>query len=208
MPRLAPENTLAAFALALDAGCDGIELDVHLTVDGVPVVHHDPALADGTPITSVAVVHFVAHGSDSDAAVPTLAQVIALVGDRAELFVELKGEGIEREVLRELDRHPALRVAIHSFDLEMIARTAALRTRHRLGILLEGDIDDVAGLMRRSGALDIWPADAIVTRQLIHDVHAQYGRVIPWTVNDRSRAALLAQLGVDGICTDDVRILA
>src|SRR6056297_841327 len=38
---VAPENTLAAFTAALQAGADGIELDVHLTRDGVPVVMHD-----------------------------------------------------------------------------------------------------------------------------------------------------------------------
>jgi glycerophosphoryl diester phosphodiesterase len=39
--QLMPENTLAAFADALGRGCDGVELDVQLTRDGVPVVHHD-----------------------------------------------------------------------------------------------------------------------------------------------------------------------
>jgi glycerophosphoryl diester phosphodiesterase len=41
---LAPENTLAAFELGLAAGADGLELDVHLSADGVPVVVHDPTL--------------------------------------------------------------------------------------------------------------------------------------------------------------------
>ena len=41
---LGPENTLAAFDLGLAAGADGLELDVHLSADGVPVVHHDPTL--------------------------------------------------------------------------------------------------------------------------------------------------------------------
>ena len=44
MPRLARENTLASFALALEAGADGIELDVHVSKDGVVVVNHDPTL--------------------------------------------------------------------------------------------------------------------------------------------------------------------
>src|SRR5689334_3790399 len=41
-PREFPENTLPSFQRAFELGADGVELDVHLTVDGTPVVHHDP----------------------------------------------------------------------------------------------------------------------------------------------------------------------
>src|SRR5687767_7507148 len=44
LPRMARENTLSSFALAIDAGADAIELDVHATREGVVVVHHDPWL--------------------------------------------------------------------------------------------------------------------------------------------------------------------
>src|SRR5690349_17048621 len=50
MPRLARENTLPSFALALEAGADGLELDVHATRDGVVVVHHDAVLSGGLAI--------------------------------------------------------------------------------------------------------------------------------------------------------------
>jgi glycerophosphoryl diester phosphodiesterase len=48
---LGPENTLAAFDLGLSAGADGLELDVHLSADGVVVVHHDPTLERCTDAT-------------------------------------------------------------------------------------------------------------------------------------------------------------
>src|SRR5690242_12210421 len=48
---LAPENTLAAFDLGLRVGADGLELDVHLSADGLPVVVHDPTLERTTNAT-------------------------------------------------------------------------------------------------------------------------------------------------------------
>ncbi|CAG1769689.1 partial putative glycerophosphodiester phosphodiesterase 1, partial [uncultured bacterium] len=52
--REAPENTLAAFSAALEIGVEGIELDVHATADGIPVIHHDPVIGEGrTPIADL-----------------------------------------------------------------------------------------------------------------------------------------------------------
>lgn len=78
----APENTLAAVDRALRLGADGVEVDLRLTADGVPVCQHDPLgrvrLAE-LPVS-----------------VPTLAEVLDLVGDRGRLVLELKGFGLLR----------------------------------------------------------------------------------------------------------------
>ena len=49
------ENTIPAFVAAREMGADWVELDVRLTADGVPVVHHDPVLTDGRVIRSLSV---------------------------------------------------------------------------------------------------------------------------------------------------------
>lgn len=203
MPGLARENTPESFRLAMDAGANGIELDVHATSDGVVVVHHDPTLRGGIEIRGAT----MAAVSAADPGVPTLASVLALVSGRAEVFVEIKGDGIEDQVLRALSGYPGA-WAIHSFDHAMIARISALDTGHRLGILLEEPAADVAGLMRRTGALDVWPHHPLVTEALVAVVHNAGGRVLPWTVNAPAEVLRLRALGVDGICTDDVRALA
>lgn len=205
MPRLAPENTLAGFALALEAGADGIELDVHATADDVVVVHHDATLDDGTAIVGVR------HQSLLDrqpgaAPIPSLREVCDLVRGRAELFVEIKGEGIERLVTRALEGYVGTS-AIHSFDHALIQRLARSGTPHRLGILYEQDGVDIPSLMSTHGALDLWPQHALVTRKLVDDVHSIQGRVIPWTVNETSDMRRLSALGVDGICTDDIQLM-
>lgn len=207
MPRLAPENTLASFALALDAGAQGIELDVHATRDGVIVVHHDPVLPGGEAIGDSLFTALRDRTTAGGEVLPTLAEVCALVRGRAELFVEVKGAGIERMVLDVMRGYDGS-FAIHSFDHALIARLHALDDTLRLGVLFEDPVADPAALMRATGAKDVWPHAPLITAPLVREVHDAAGRVIAWTVNDATTARHLTTLGVDGLCGDDVRIFA
>jgi glycerophosphoryl diester phosphodiesterase len=137
----------------------------------------------------------------------TPAEVCALVRDRAELFVEIKGAGIEDAVLDVLDGHGG-RSAIHGFDHQTIGRIAARGGARRLGVLFEDAVPDVAALLATHGALDAWPHHSIVDARLVDAVRRAGGRVIAWTVNAPADVARLTDLGVDGICTDDVTLLA
>ena len=206
MPRQARENTLASFALALAARADGIELDVHATADGYVVVHHDATLANGTPISAVTLQELRELSVSPALHIPTLRDVCALVKTRAELFVEIKGDGIERAVVDVMASHDGP-FAIHSFDLATIRHVANLQTGYRLGILIEHPGTDVVTAMRDAGASDAWPHAPLVTQTLVVDVHAVGGRVIPWTVNEPAEITRLAALGVDGLCSDDVSLL-
>lgn len=202
MPHLALENTLESFAFALEFGAEGIELDVHTTADGAVVVHHDPALPSGTRIHETSLSDLLLEAPR----LPTLQAVCDLIGGRAELFVEIKGAGIGPRVEADLAGYRG-NVAIHSFDHGLIEGLARTGTRHRLGILIEEAVADVAELLQRTGAGDLWPQHALVSAPLVEAVHALDGRVIPWTVNDVADIARVRALHVDGICTDDVRLL-
>ncbi len=120
---LVPENSLAAFRAAADGG-HPIELDVHLSADGVAVVFHDDTLermtGDPRPIaevTSAELAELRLLGSDEH--VPTLAEVLALVEGRVPLLVEIKQRGevgeLERAVLGELAPYRG-EYAIQSFN--------------------------------------------------------------------------------------------
>ena len=207
MPRRERENTLPSFAAALAAGADGIELDVHCTADGVVVVHHDAFVGGGTEIAKTASGDLQRAASSRGVEVPTLAAVCDLVQDRAELFVEIKGASIERQVVTVLQRYPG-RSALHSFDHPTIARVSRLDRRLRLGLLFEERVPDVSALLTAHGALDAWPRYELVDVPLLEGVHAAGGRVIAWTVNEPRDIARLAALDVDGICTDDVTLVA
>jgi glycerophosphoryl diester phosphodiesterase len=99
-----PENTLSAFDEGLAEGADGIELDLQLTRDGVPVVFHDDRLDKlGRPAAriadlSLAELAALDAGAWFDSAfagepVPTLGQVLSRYGGRTELCLEIKPEG-------------------------------------------------------------------------------------------------------------------
>jgi glycerophosphoryl diester phosphodiesterase len=206
MPGRVRENTLPSFAAALDAGADGIELDVHATADGVVVVHHDPCLRGGMEITRATWSEISHLGKASGLEVPTLADVCELVADRADLYVEIKGVGIGEDVLRVLAGHRGPH-AVHSFDHEAIARLARSDDPPPLGLLFERAVPDVPALLASHGARDAWPHHSLVDARLVTSVHDAGGRVIAWTANQRAQIARLTALGVDGICTDDVTLI-
>lgn len=96
----APENTLAAFTLALEQGADGVELDAKLSADGVVVVHHDAMLDRTTDGKGPLARHTFAQLRELDAGsffsekfrgekIPTLEEVFETVGKRAVVNVEL-----------------------------------------------------------------------------------------------------------------------
>ena len=206
MPRRERENTLPSFAAALAAGADGIELDVHATADGVVVVHHDPHVAGGAAIAHTRWRELRQAAADRGVEIPTLAAVCQLVGDAAELFVEIKGADIERAVVAVLADHRGPS-AIHSFDHATIRRLSQLDRGLRLGLLFEERVPDVAALLEANGAQDAWPHYSVTDRKLVDAVHVAGGRVIAWTVNDRRDVVRLTALGVDGLCTDDVSLV-
>src|SRR5437868_4454617 len=113
-PRQALENTLPSFAAALANGADAIELDVHVSADGVVVVHHDPA-AKGKEIARSTWSVLSALDLGNGARIPKLVDVLRLVGARATVYIELKGVGVERAAMT-VARAEGLRYAVHSFD--------------------------------------------------------------------------------------------
>ena len=201
--REAPENTLTAFKRALEAGAQGIELDVHLTSDGGVVVHHDPILRDGskTPIAALSLAAVQRRAS-----APSLDEVLELVDGRCRVYVEIKAsravDAVAPLVEKRLDW-----CAVHSFDHRTVLRTRALNSGIQTGILLVSYLVDVAGALRAAGATDVWQNAEFIDRDLVEHVHGAGGRVVAWTVNDIARARDLAHMGVDAICTDVPREL-
>ncbi|MGE5729564.1 MAG: glycerophosphodiester phosphodiesterase [Gemmatimonas sp.] len=215
-PRERPENTLPSFLRALELQADGIELDVHCTLDRVVVVHHDEIPRATPPSGRLAGKRIDALTFDELqgfsvrglALISTLAEALAVIRGRAEVFVELKGAAIEREVVGVIRASIAPeRCAVHSFDHAQVARARALAPDIRGGILFDRAVSDPAAAMRASNALDVWPSREHVTEMLVREVHDNGGRVIPWTVNDGGQAVALAALGVDGLCTDFLSVL-
>jgi glycerophosphoryl diester phosphodiesterase len=133
--------------------------------------------------------------------------VLAIVPADATVYVEIKGSGIERAVSECIRNGPrGVRCAVHSFDHDAIAAMRDLAPEIPRGLLFERDTTDVLDAMARTGARDVWPHWKLVDIALVSAIHDAGGRVIVWTVNDASVAARLADMGVDGLCGDDVRL--
>ena len=205
-----PENSVPAFLDALTAGAEGIELDVHASLDGVVYVHHDFDFDDG------AGARRMIAGSDSkeidkarlanDVPIPRLDAVLEAIGTRARVYVEIKARGIENDVMRCLRRHVAWaeNYAVHSFDHRIVKRMLELIPSIRTGILQVGYPVDSCAAMRAAGASDLWQHADFVDERLVADVKSCRGRLIVWTANTDAQWDRLANLGVDAICTDKV----
>jgi len=205
----APENSLPAFNAALERGAEAIELDVHGTLDGTVVVHHDfDVTVDGsmTPIARLDSKTLSRVRLAGDIAIPTLDQTLEAILGRARVYIEIKPAGIESDVVRCLKRHVHFveNYAVHSFDHRVVKRVFEMMPSVRTGILQVGYPIDSTAAMRAAGATDLWQHVDFVDERLVADVHARRGRLIVWTANSVSQWERLGELGVDGICTDKV----
>jgi glycerophosphoryl diester phosphodiesterase len=171
---VAPENTLAAFARAMDEGADGIEFDVRLTRDGVPVVIHDASLKrtalidrlvsdlTAAELQQVDVGSWFAApgqtgpGPFAGETLPTLAQVFDLFkSNSGVLYVELKcsqreGAALAAAVARETRSSGiADRVVVESFDLAALAEIKQIDAGLRTAALFEPQLFRPLATVRR-----------------------------------------------------------
>ena len=206
-----PENSLPAFVAALDAGADAIELDVHASRDGVPVVHHDPTLppsADsplaGRAIAALDSAELATFELAPGVVIPTLEEILTAVTPRAKVYIEIKGADIEGAVAGVLARVPSAEAtcAVHSFDHRIVKRFRALAPAIAAGILLVGYPVDAASLLASAGARDLWESVEFIDEDMVTSIHRAGGRVIAWTSNDPADWKRLRALDIDGICTD------
>ncbi len=202
-----PENTLPAFARAIELGAHGIELDVHLTGDGVPVVIHD-ARVDRTTNGSGTVSGFShadigALDAGNGARIPTLREVLDLVGKELHVDIEVKASGAADAVLHATAMRPWLRFAISSFDHDVLRYVR----RHDSGIdvwpLSEGASDDAITAAVEVSASCLALHEGFVNGEIVDELRTRGIDTWVWTVNDPARANELRELAVMGICTDD-----
>jgi glycerophosphoryl diester phosphodiesterase len=209
---LAPENTIAAFDNGLALGADGLELDVHLSLDGDVVVHHDTTLDRTTPLHGP-----IASRSSAElvrAGVPALAAVLARYPD-ARIIIEMKvntaalAEAVVR-VVRAAGAVP--RVCLGSFGLR------ALQTARMLepALATSASRSEVQWALYRSWCR--WPASRaayggyqvpewagqtrVVSPRFVADAHRAGLAVQVWTVDTEDDANRLLGWGVDALITD------
>lgn len=208
------ENTLPAFLTAVDRGAEAVELDVHCTADGVVVVHHDPMLGKvmydpamaGRRLDAMTAAEVRDIPFATGEVVPTLAEVLLALPAHVTVYVEVKARGIEARVAEVIRPH-APRVAVHAFDHRIPMGVAARVPGVPAGVLLDSYLLDPVAAMAAAHARDLWQYWEMIDTALVDTVHGAGGRVIAWTANDPDAIRALAAMGVDGLCSDDIRVL-
>lgn len=227
--RQAPENTMEAFQLAVDAGADAIELDVHLTADGQLAVIHDETLERTTDHTGRVADQTMAQIREADAGatfsregdsgfpfadrglrVPTLAEVLEWLPDSLGLVIEIKARAAANAVVSAVSSHPVLasgRLSVISFDEATIERVRELNAGIRTGYLLvpTQPIEPALVWATEHGHLGVhpWEGDLGIDPLAILAQARAFGREIGcYVVNDPERMKHLAALGLWGFVTD------
>jgi glycerophosphoryl diester phosphodiesterase len=202
-----PENTLRAFREALAIGVDGIEFDVHATADGIPVVIHDRDIertTDGVGyVDELPLARLATFDAGDGERVPTLAEVLALVGDAARLDIEIKGAGIERAVLEVLAQYPAVTWAISSFAWDTLRTVRQLDSVAEVWPLIERVGDDLIAIAAELASPAVSLFAGAYTAETAPKLSDAGLRVVVWTVNDPPEARRVADLGAFALCTDD-----
>jgi glycerophosphoryl diester phosphodiesterase len=219
----APENTLAAFKLALEQGADGIELDAKLSADEQVVVIHDQTLDRTTPVSGrvrdfiVADLHKMDAGSHFDIAfrgepIPTLDDVFKAVGQLTYINVELTNYATPNDKLPEkvaelVKRHKLQqRVFFSSFIVFNLIRIRRLLPEVPVGLLLVSGWKGRLSHFLSSGLIryqSLHPKLSDVSSRLAKQTHKKGRLLFVYTVNEEEDMRRLFEIGVDGIFTAD-----
>jgi glycerophosphoryl diester phosphodiesterase len=207
----APENTLAAFALALEQGADGIEFDVQLSADGVPVIIHDDTVdrvcAARGRVDEMTVAELQRLDLGGGQTVPTLDELLEQFGRSTRYNLELKtmslaDRGLEAAVARCLVAHGGgAEVLVSSFSPQSLRRIRPLLPAAiPLGFLRERHLTRLG--CRLVHARADHPSHELVDADAVAWARRNGYRIHVWTVDDPAEARRLAALGVDGLITN------
>ena len=213
---LGKENTLSCIAEGLRFSPSMVEIDVHLTSDCEVVVCHDPWIdrtTDGKGLISemtlqeVKAAHIVdAQGNATDERIPTLREVIELIGDRAAILLEIKREdetddGLEKFCMDIICEYGLQKtIVVQSFNDIVLERFHAMDPNIRLEKLLFVRPFNMAAV--RSCP---WIASyniyfrGLVTRRFVDRMHSMGKEVKVWTIKKPSQ---IPCGNLDGIITD------
>ncbi|HEV8383146.1 MAG TPA: glycerophosphodiester phosphodiesterase [Gemmatimonadales bacterium] len=200
---IALENSLAAFRAASGQGADGVELDVHATLDGEIVVHHDPSVL-GLPIAQARWRDLAAVPLANGEPIPTLAQALDALGT-LKVFVEVKvlDPRWDDRLLATLGSGPnPSGYAVHSFAFHVVRRLGEKRPSLPRGVLSEVPTKNPRQTLADASAQTLWQERTTLDEALVQTVHGLGASVIVWTVDNPSDMERLVRWRVDGICTN------
>ena len=212
-----PENTLSAYERAVEQSADMIEIDLHLSRDGVVMIHHDASLerlGESGEIRDHAASELAlmnaAPGTTLKERIPTLLDVLDGFGERMHFNLELKiglnaaYEGIEEIALAAVEeRGLGSRMLFSSFYDGVLTKMRSLSASARLATLVSPRAP--ARMIERAQSVSaeaINPEVRLVDAALVSQAHAAGLAVYPYTEDDPAGMKRLLDAGVDGIITN------
>jgi glycerophosphoryl diester phosphodiesterase len=210
-PNVATENTLPSFQAAMDAGLDGVELDVQRTLDGVLVVHHDFHLPDGRLIAALNAKEVETTILPMNGRTPRLEHVLEWAKSaNAFVNVEIKAQGLSTDN-RELETVKCIAatemrssVIVSSFNPASLVRVRFADSGLETGLLYENSTQP-KWLLENGwsavllGVKALHPYHADITTELMQRAKKHGWKVNAWTVNDLEIAQNMIALGVNAL---------
>lgn len=220
--KYAPENTMAAFNLALEQGARAIEFDVKLTADRYVVIHHDATLDRTTTGSGPLAKQTLAALRQLDAGIkfspafrgekiPTLDEVFAALGQKLFMNIELTNyttpfDGLVGEVVKLIQKYGLEQRVMFSsfFPTNLFLARRLLPDVPRGQLAFEGNMGWwQRALWNLMNVQAVHPAKEDITAEMVKRAHARGRRVYVYTVNDAAEMDKLRSQGVDGIFSDD-----
>ncbi|MFX1562679.1 MAG: glycerophosphodiester phosphodiesterase [Promethearchaeota archaeon] len=208
------ENTLRSIKEALELGADGVEIDVHASLDGEIVVIHDPDLERTTNGSGFVNQKTLKQLKKLDAGegelIPTLQEVIEEIIEHPHslLNIEIKPPDIEQQVLNIINEYDIMdRVIISSFLHSPLSVFRKLNGEIITGLLYSYSLDNPVKLAQELDVNALHPLFPLVTTELVEQCRKAKLLINPWTVDDESEMKRLIDLGVDNIITDFPNLL-
>lgn len=215
----APENTMAAFELALQQGCDAFELDIHLSLDREIMVIHDDTVSRTTngngfvKYLTMADLQQLDAGSWFDSSyqgesIPTLREVFELAPGHLMINVEIKGgtcEGIEEKLVALLEEYDMYdQVIVSSFHFDSLRTLERLNSKVKTGLLYAQNFARPELLPNTAGvnAFSLHPYFIHIEEADFRSVQNEGLQMYAWTVNEEKVMTKLIEKGIDGIITD------
>ncbi len=202
----AAENTLASFQKAMDLGVDGIELDVHLSLDKKVMVIHDDTV-DRTTSQKGLVTDFSAKEL-KQFGIPTLESVFDLVNKQCFINVELKTYKTADKVAELIERYVSENhwnydnFIVSSFDWNALQQVHFLNDKIRIGVLTNTDLELAIAFAKFIKAYSVHPYYHLLKAENVAQMQSKNFKVYPWTINEPEDIIFAKSLNVDGIITD------
>jgi glycerophosphoryl diester phosphodiesterase len=207
-----PENTLVAFEKAIEMGADGIELDVHLSVDGHLIVIHDETIDRTTngkgEVNQLTLEELKSFSIEDKHTVPTLNEVLDQVNKRCFVNIELKNQDTAEKVVQIIEHYISVKnwslthFIVSSFDWNALQQVRFLNEKIQIGVLTETEIDLAISFTRFMNAEALHPDFQLLTKEYTAKIQEKGILVFPWTVNDKEDIQRMKSFKVDGIITD------